>query len=792
MAKNDLRVKVTADSKEYDKAIQDIRNSTKKAKKDIDGLGSGANKLSTSAKSISFKGMTEQLTSAQGQANSLVDTLSNLTIKPNISNLLALSGQIKAVFDQVVKISVQSAGNTVADSLVKPLDMAAFAAKALPTALASSAAATATLATSAGVAAEGIQRLTQTQITQRAVLANLMNQYSKFFQTTQTFNSNAAYAQMFRNATNAAKPAYEAITKLASSNETLTVGFNNLGKAGDKGIKVLSNLGKQLIETNGQSKEFAANILKISSKWSGLAIKLGSGSFNSLKGSIASASASIVGMISSVNILAVALSGLALAATSVALALSNTERGADAMSRFTAFWAGSFTGLKNILTDIGGVIVDIVAFINTPLIWGMQEYASETAKATMETNELQIALRKLAHGTEGGSGLNLYNSQIKGMSSEFEAAARSTEDAYSKVTLLTTAKDLELKRLKNEVMLSEKNLEIIERQHKVTSDNGKDQIELDNARVAHQETVNALKAAETSWARKILAASKEASTYTKKIADEAERNNKAQQQAALALEKQWDFLKQINVKEISALEETEEVIARREEAARKMAEAASQYWKAAIKYAEPEEEDVNESWENTPIYKQWKAQEEAAQKAKEDAERVVTDFQKHFSEMIGENTVSTFSDLMQTAFEGGDMGQAALAKLGELLKQFGEALMAYAIAVDAFKKCFKNPWLALAAGTALVVAGSYLSAKAQKVQDFADGGIVYGETYARVAEYQGASNNPEVIAPLNRLKSLIADTVNEGGTGGRVVFDISGDHLVGVLNNHNRRSRKLG
>lgn len=38
---------------------------------------------------------------------------------------------------------------------------------------------------------------------------------------------------------------------------------------------------------------------------------------------------------------------------------------------------------------------------------------------------------------------------------------------------------------------------------------------------------------------------------------------------------------------------------------------------------------------------------------------------------------------------------------------------------------------------------------------FADGGIVYGPTNALIGEYAGASTNPEVIAPLNKLKDLI-------------------------------------
>lgn len=46
---------------------------------------------------------------------------------------------------------------------------------------------------------------------------------------------------------------------------------------------------------------------------------------------------------------------------------------------------------------------------------------------------------------------------------------------------------------------------------------------------------------------------------------------------------------------------------------------------------------------------------------------------------------------------------------------------------------------------------------------FADGGIVSGPTLGLVGEYAGAKNNPEVIAPLDKLKSMIGDS-----GGGRV------------------------
>lgn len=66
---------------------------------------------------------------------------------------------------------------------------------------------------------------------------------------------------------------------------------------------------------------------------------------------------------------------------------------------------------------------------------------------------------------------------------------------------------------------------------------------------------------------------------------------------------------------------------------------------------------------------------------------------------------------------------------------------------------------------------------------FANGGIVYGDTLARVGEYSGAGSNPEVIAPLSRLKQLLGTT--SGSETGRVEFVISGRNLKAVLDKNN-------
>jgi len=74
------------------------------------------------------------------------------------------------------------------------------------------------------------------------------------------------------------------------------------------------------------------------------------------------------------------------------------------------------------------------------------------------------------------------------------------------------------------------------------------------------------------------------------------------------------------------------------------------------------------------------------------------------------------------------------------------------------------------------------------IPKFADGGIAYGPTLGLFGEYAGASNNPEVVAPLDKLRSLINPA--GGVMAGRVEFVIDGRRLVGVLNNVNRYNER--
>lgn len=98
-----------------------------------------------------------------------------------------------------------------------------------------------------------------------------------------------------------------------------------------------------------------------------------------------------------------------------------------------------------------------------------------------------------------------------------------------------------------------------------------------------------------------------------------------------------------------------------------------------------------------------------------------------------------------------------------------------ALAAQAGKSVAGIPFVGAALAVAAIAA---VIAALSSLPKFATGAVVYGPTVGLMGEYPGASSNPEVIAPLSRLRSLI------GGGPGRseVKFRIAGRELVGILN----------
>ncbi len=80
-------------------------------------------------------------------------------------------------------------------------------------------------------------------------------------------------------------------------------------------------------------------------------------------------------------------------------------------------------------------------------------------------------------------------------------------------------------------------------------------------------------------------------------------------------------------------------------------------------------------------------------------------------------------------------------------------------------------------------AAAAMMAALTNMPKFAEGGLAYGPTMGIFGEYAGARSNPEVVAPLDRLRSLLQPA---GLSGGEVRFRIEGRHLAGILKEEQR------
>lgn len=117
---------------------------------------------------------------------------------------------------------------------------------------------------------------------------------------------------------------------------------------------------------------------------------------------------------------------------------------------------------------------------------------------------------------------------------------------------------------------------------------------------------------------------------------------------------------------------------------------------------------------------------------------------------VGQSAASAFS-AMGEAFDSKELNVA-----GIIAGAIANILAGYA-AADAQAGKGGNPWVWLAFTIAGLATAITTVSQVKQATAFANGGIVSGPTMALVGEYAGASNNPEVIAPLNRLRELLPE-----------------------------------
>lgn len=170
---------------------------------------------------------------------------------------------------------------------------------------------------------------------------------------------------------------------------------------------------------------------------------------------------------------------------------------------------------------------------------------------------------------------------------------------------------------------------------------------------------------------------------------------------------------------------------------------------------------------------------------------------------LGNAVAGAFTDMAVTIGEGlgnlfsgeeFDWGKSLLNILGNLLQTLGKELIVASGVIEKIRAAIAtlsiNPALGFIAGIAAVAAGTAMINLANKPVKLAKGGLAYGPTLAVVGDNPGAANDPEVVAPLSKLRSYVGGQALE--LVGDVEFVVRGDTMRAVLNRENMRLSRLG
>jgi len=130
-----------------------------------------------------------------------------------------------------------------------------------------------------------------------------------------------------------------------------------------------------------------------------------------------------------------------------------------------------------------------------------------------------------------------------------------------------------------------------------------------------------------------------------------------------------------------------------------------------------------------------------------------------------------------------------LIPIADALINLGKLAVTTGIAVEGIKKALQtlNPIAAIVGGVALIALGSFVKSKAANLTKLAKGGLAFGPTTAIVGDNPAARTDPEVIAPLSKLK----DYLNPGGGAMIAEARISGNDLLILVNNAERANNRI-
>ena len=168
--------------------------------------------------------------------------------------------------------------------------------------------------------------------------------------------------------------------------------------------------------------------------------------------------------------------------------------------------------------------------------------------------------------------------------------------------------------------------------------------------------------------------------------------------------------------------------------------------------------------------------------------KMMLDMLKGSADAVGEGIKGAFLGAFDAMMQGENVFKALGQMLLDLIKKFVAAALAAFVLSALVKAIFP------AAGSG---GGAFEGLKDFKSLfgsfagiEMAKGGIVSTPTLATVGEYPGARQNPEVVAPLDKLKNLIGETsgtnVQVGGQ-----FTLKGQDLVVALQRADRNRNRI-
>jgi len=164
------------------------------------------------------------------------------------------------------------------------------------------------------------------------------------------------------------------------------------------------------------------------------------------------------------------------------------------------------------------------------------------------------------------------------------------------------------------------------------------------------------------------------------------------------------------------------------------------------------------------------------------------------ADLVGTAVADSFGAMAQgmvanMGFADDAMGrfqQSMASTVISLITQYLAQAMAAAIAGASTSASATGPGAVVAGPTFIATAIASILGAFASIPAFAEGGLVFNDMIGLIGEGKGTTrSNPEVIAPLDKLKNFMGDQ-GGSGMGGEVVFRIQGDELVGMLNRKNK------